>query len=128
MDTYFSAHESNLQVVFSHLVADAIYSLLMTFSSFLLTEATIGYTDPLFSLLLSALLFIALIPICKSTGSILLQGKPLPTQGAFDRALKVLTLYPIAWRELTGDETKIAYSVFLLCCHYFPSVFSLFLK
>lgn len=90
MDVYFSARESNLQVIFCHLVADFLCSFMVTLSTSMFSQKSIRFIDPLSSIFLSALLFLNLIPMCKSTGSILLQGKPLPSQGAFDRAIKVL--------------------------------------
>jgi Co/Zn/Cd efflux system component len=76
-------------VIFLHLVADSLVSVLVAGSGLLLGRRSLTVVEPLSSVLLGVLLAATVFPIWRSMGEILLQGRPAQANRLLEKCMKV---------------------------------------
>jgi zinc transporter 5/7 len=69
-------HSDNLYGIFLHILADALGSVSVIISSILIWQFGWNRVDPICSLLISILIFLSVIPLLKSSVSVLMQTTP----------------------------------------------------
>ncbi|GFO13665.1 Zinc transporter 5-like [Plakobranchus ocellatus] len=88
-----SHHNTNMEGVFLHVLADTMGSVGVIVSTLLIEHLGWNIADPICSLFIATMIFLSVIPLLKETGVILLLRAPDDTDGALSKALdKVLTL------------------------------------
>lgn len=76
-------NDSNMHGVYLHVVADALGSVSVIISSLLVQYAGITIADPICSFAISAMIFVGVMPLLRTTATTLLQSTP----SAFDKKL-----------------------------------------
>ncbi|RUS79405.1 hypothetical protein EGW08_012818 [Elysia chlorotica] len=88
-----SHHNTNMEGVFLHVLADTMGSVGVIVSTLLIENFGWNIADPICSLFIASMIFLSVIPLLKETGVILLLRSPLEINDALHKALdKVLTL------------------------------------
>jgi len=85
------AHNSNLFGVYLHIVADALGSVGVIVSTLLIIWKGWTIADPICSFCISALIFVSVIPLLKSSATILLQCTPPEIDEKMEKCLKLVT-------------------------------------
>ncbi len=88
MQTRFTTGGSNLQFVFMHIAADAVSSIAVLCSSWLIQINEVMVADVFVSFIVSSLLLYNCFPICVASGMILLQTTPEEMRGVIEKCMR----------------------------------------
>mmetsp|Transcript_6840 Transcript_6840/g.17197 ORF Transcript_6840/g.17197 Transcript_6840/m.17197 type:complete len:241 (-) Transcript_6840:1284-2006(-) len=86
-------HSSNMEAVFLHVLADTLGSVGVIVSSLLIEYKGWYISDPISSIFISALIFMSVVPLLRSTWALLMQRVPAEKEGEFeDVSAKIRTV------------------------------------